>query len=252
NINAWPLNPMGHSSEDIQNRFQWTFPIVVSQHDATVLYVGGSKLFKSTNEGQSFTIISPELARRDPKTMGASGGPITKDQTGVETYGTIFALAESPKNRNILWAGTDDGYIWITRDGGANWTNVTPREIGDFARVSIIDASSFDEGTAYVASNRFGLDDFAPYLWKTTDYGATWTKIVTGIDAEHFTRTIRHDPERRGLLYAGTERGVYVSFDDGSYWQPLQLNLPPVPVHDLVVKEGDLVAGTHGRSFWIL
>lgn len=252
NINAWPLNPMGHSSEDIQNRFQWTFPIVVSSHDPTVLYVAGSKLFKSTNEGQSFTIISPELARRDPKTMGASGGPITKDQTGVETYGTIFALAESPKNRNVLWAGTDDGYIWITRDGGANWTNVTPRDIGDFARISIINASSFDEGTAYVAANRFQLDDFTPSLWKTTDYGATWTKIVTGIASEHFTRVIRHDPARRGLLYAGTERGVYVSFDDGANWQPLQLNLPPVPVHDLVVKEGDLVAGTHGRSFWIL
>ncbi len=252
NINAWPLNPMGHSSEDIQNRFQWTFPIVVSAHDPTVLYVAGSRLFKSTNEGQSFSIISPELARRDPKTMGPSGGPITKDQTGVETYGTIFALAESPKNRNILWAGTDDGYIWITRDGGANWTNVTPRNIGDFARVSIIDASSFDEGTAYAAANRFQLDDFSPSLWKTTDYGATWTKIVSGIPSEEFTRVIRHDPARRGLLYAGTERGVHVSFDDGANWQKLQLNLPPVPVHDLVVKEGDLVAGTHGRSFWIL
>jgi photosystem II stability/assembly factor-like uncharacterized protein len=252
NINAWPLNPMGHSSEDIRYRFQWTFPIVVSQHDPSVLYVAGSVLFKSTNEGQSFSIISPELARRDPRTMGASGGPITKDQTGVETYGTIFALAESPKNRNVLWAGTDDGYIWITRDGGANWRNVTPRAIGDFARVSIIDASSFDEGTAYVAANRFQLDDFSPSLWKTTDFGATWTKIVNGIGAEEFTRTIRHDPERRGLLYAGTERGVWVSFDDGANWQSLQRNLPPVPVHDLVVKEGDLVAGTHGRSFWIL
>jgi photosystem II stability/assembly factor-like uncharacterized protein len=252
NINAWPLNPMGHSSEDIQYRFQWTFPIVVSEHDPKVLYVGGSRLFKSTNEGQSFTMISPELARRDPRTMGASGGPITKDQTGVETYGTIFTLAESPKNANLLWAGTDDGYIWITRDAGANWTNVTPRDIGDFARISIIDASSFDEGTAYVAANRFQLDDFSPSLWRTTDYGATWTKIVTGIVNDEFTRVIRHDPARRGLLYAGTERGVWMSYNDGANWQKLQLNLPPVPVHDLVVKEGDLVAGTHGRSFWIL
>ncbi len=252
NINAWPLNPMGHSSEDIQYRFQWTFPIVVSQHDPKVLYVGGSRLFKSTNEGQSFAMISPELARRDPRTMGASGGPITKDQTGVETYGTIFTLAESPVNGRTLWAGTDDGYIWITRDGGANWTNVTPRNIGDFARVSIIDASKFNEGTAYVAANRFQLDDFSPSLWKTSDFGATWTKIVTGMPATEFTRVVREDPERRGLLYAGTERGVWVSFNDGANWQPLQRNLPPVPVHDLVIKEGDLVAGTHGRSFWIM
>lgn len=252
NINAYPLNPMGHSSEDIRYRFQWTFPIVVSQHDSKVLYVGGSRLFKSTNEGQSFTMISPELARRDPRTMGASGGPITKDQTGVETYGTIFTLSESPKNAQLLWAGTDDGYIWITRNGGTNWTNVTPRDIGDFTRVSIIEASSFDEGTAYVAANRFQQDDFAPSLWRTTDYGVTWTKIVTGIPADEFTRVIRHDPARRGLLYAGTERGAWVSFNDGANWQSLQRNLPPVPVHDLVVKEGDLVAGTHGRSFWIL
>lgn len=252
NINAYPLNPMGHSSEDIQYRFQWTFPIVVSQHDNKVLYVAGSRLFKSTNEGQSFSMISPELARRDPRTMGASGGPITKDQTGVETYGTIFTLSESPKNAQVLWAGTDDGYIWITRNGGTNWTNITPRDIGDFTRVSIIDASSFDEGTAYVAGNRFQQDDFSPLMWRTTDYGATWTKIVTGIPAEEFVRVIRHDPARRGLLYAGTERGAWVSFNDGANWQSLQRNLPPVPVHDLVVKEGDLVAGTHGRSFWIL
>jgi photosystem II stability/assembly factor-like uncharacterized protein len=252
NINAWPLNPMGHSSEDIQYRFQWTFPIVVSQHDPQVLYVAGSVLFKSTNEGQSFTKISPELARRDSRTMGPSGGPITRDQTGVETYGTIFTLSESPKNARVLWAGTDDGYIWITRDAGATWADITPRDIGDFTRVSIIDASSFDEGTAYVAANRFQLDDFAPSLWRTTDYGVTWTKIVTGIPSEEFTRVIRHDPARRGLLYAGTERGVWVSFNDGANWQSLQRNLPPVPVHDLVVKEGDLVAGTHGRSFWIL
>jgi photosystem II stability/assembly factor-like uncharacterized protein len=252
NINAWPMNPMGHSSEDIDHRFQWTFPIVVSQHDPKVLYVGGSTLFKSMNEGQSFQIVSPRLARNDPKTLGASGGPITKDQTGVETYGTIFTLAESPKSAQVLWAGTDDGYAHITRDGGRTWKNVTPRGIGDFARISIIDASAHAEGTAYLAANRFQLDDFSPSLWKTTDYGATWTKIVNGIAADEFTRVIREDPERRGLLYAGTERGVWVSFDDGANWQRLQRNLPPVPVHDLVVKEGDLVAGTHGRSFWVM
>ncbi len=252
NINAWPMNPMGHSSEDIKYKFQWTFPIVISQHDPTVLYVGGSQLFKSTNEGQSFEIISPPLARNDPRTLGPSGGPITKDQTGVETYGTIFTLAESPLSARVLWAGSDDGLVHITRDGGATWTNVTPPTIGDFARISIIDASRFNEGTAYVAANRFQLDDFTPSLWRTDDYGASWTKIVDGIASDEFTRVIREDPERRGLLYAGTERGVWVSFDDGARWQRLQRNLPPVPVHDLVVKEGDLVAGTHGRSFWIL
>ena len=252
NINAWPMNPMGHSSEDITHKFQWTFPIVISQHDTKVLYVGGSQLFKSVNEGQSFEIISPRIARNDPRTLGASGGPITKDQTGVETYGTIFTLAESPRSAAILWAGTDDGYVQLTRDGGKTWKNVTPRGIGDFARVSIVEASSFDEGTAYVAANRFQLDDFSPSLWKTTDFGATWTKIVSGIPADEFTRVIREDPERRGLLYVGTERGVWVSFNDGAQWQRLQRNLPPVPVHDLVIKEGDLVVGTHGRSFWVM
>ena len=252
NITAWPMNPMGHSSEDIKYRFQWTFPIVVSMHDPRVLYVAGSVLFKSVNDGHSFEIISPELARRDPTTMGASGGPITKDQTGVETYGTIFALAESPRNASVLWAGTDDGFVHLTRDGGRTWTNVTPRGIGDFTRIGIIDASRFDEGAAYVAANRYQLDDFSPSLWKTTDFGATWTKIVNGIAPDEFTRVIREDDVRRGLLFAGTERGVWVSFDDGANWQRLQRNLPPVPVHDLVVKEGDLVVGTHGRSFWIL
>ena len=252
NINAWPLNPMGHSSEDIKYKFQWTFPIVVSLHDPKVLYVGGSHLFRSTNEGQSFDIISPALARNDPKTLGPSGGPITKDQTGVETYGTIFTFAESKQSATTLWAGTDDGYVQLSRDGGKTWKNVTPPGIGDFARISILETSHYADGTAYVAANRFQLDDFSPSLWKTTDFGATWTKIVNGIAADEFTRVIREDPVRRGLLYAGTERGVWVSFDDGAHWQRLQRNLPPVPVHDLVIKEGDLVAGTHGRSFWIL
>ncbi len=252
NINAWPLNPMGHSSEDIRFRFQWTFPIVVSQHDPRVLYVGGSQLFTSTNEGQSFTVNPARLVRADPRTMGPSGGPITRDQTGVETYGTIFTLAESPRNARVLWTGSDDGLVHVTRDGGATWTNVTPRDIGDFTRISIIEASRFSEGTAYIAANRFQQDDFAPSLWRTRDFGATWTKIVSGIPADEFTRVIREDSERQGLLFAGTERGVWVSFDDGANWQRLQRNLPPVPVHDLVVKDGDLVAGTHGRSFWVL
>ncbi|MFN0097168.1 MAG: WD40/YVTN/BNR-like repeat-containing protein [Gemmatimonadaceae bacterium] len=252
NINAWPMNPMGHSSEDIKYKFQWTFPIVISMHDPKVLYAGGSHLFRSTNEGHSFDIISPALARNDPRTLGPSGGPITKDQTGVETYGTIFTLAESFQSKDVLWVGTDDGWVQLTRDGGKSWKNVTPQGLGDFTRISMIEASHYQEGTAYLAGNRFQMDDFSPHLWKTTDYGATWTKITNGIPADEFTRVIREDPERRGMLYAGTERGVFVSFDDGANWQRLQRNLPPVPVHDLVIKDGDLIAGTHGRSFWVM
>jgi photosystem II stability/assembly factor-like uncharacterized protein len=251
-ITAWPDNPMGYSSQDIKYRFQWTFPIVVSPHDPATLYVGGSQLFRSRDEGGSFDIISPPLARMDPRTMGPSGGPITRDQTGVETYGTIFTFAESPVQRDLLWVGTDDGYVQLSRDGGKTWTNVTPRGIGDFTRISMIDASVFDPAVAYIAANRFQLDDFTPSLWKTVDYGASWTRIDAGIPRDEFTRVIRHDPSKPGLLYAGTERGVWVSFTDGALWQRLQFNLPPVPVHDLVIKEGDLVAGTHGRSFWIL
>ncbi|MBX7117987.1 MAG: glycosyl hydrolase [Gemmatimonadaceae bacterium] len=252
NINAWPDNPMGWSSEDIKVKFQWTFPIVISMHDPRVLYAGGSTLFRSTNEGSSFEPISPPLARNDPRTLGPSGGPITRDQTGVETYGVVFALAESFQSPDVLWVGTDDGYVQLTRDGGRTWKNVTPPGIGDFTRISIVEAGHFAAGTAYVAANRFQLDDFRPLLYRTTDYGATWTLITTGIPADEFTRVIREDPVRRGLLYAGTERGVYLSYDDGAHWQKLQRNLPPVPVHDLVVKEGDLVAATHGRSFWVL
>ena len=251
-VTVYPRNPMGHSSEDIKVRFQWTFPIVFSRHNPNVLYAAGSQLFRSTNEGESWTAVSPELARRDPKTMGPSGGPITKDQTGVETYGLIFAFDESPVTPGLLWAGTDDGYIWISRNNGAKWDNVTPPDIGDFTRVSIIEPSRYAAGTAYVAANRYALGDKTPILYKTTDYGRTWTRIVNGIKDDHFTRVIREDPVRRGLLFAGTERGVYVSFDDGRNWQWLQKNLPLVPVHDLTIKDNDVILGTHGRSFWVM
>jgi photosystem II stability/assembly factor-like uncharacterized protein len=252
NVNPWPDNPMGISSEDIKYKFQWTFPIVFSPHDPTTMFVGGSQLFVTQNGGNSYRIVSPPLARNDPKTLGASGGPITKDQTGVETYGVIFALAESPLVKGVLWAGTDDGYVQLSRDGGVTWKNVTPRDLGDFTRVSIVEAGRFAAGTAYIAANRYQQDDFAPILYKTADYGATWVKIVNGIAPMEFTRTIREDPVRKGLLFAGTERGVWVSFNDGAQWQRLQLNLPPVPVHDLTIKDGDLIAGTHGRSFYVL
>ena len=251
-VNPWPDNPMGISSEDIKYKFQWTFPIVFSPHDPGTMYVGGSNLFVTRDEGQSYQIISPPLARNDPKTLGASGGPITKDQTGVETYGVVFTVAESPLVKGLIWTGSDDGLVHVTRDGGKTWKNVTPKDIGDFARISLVEAGHFSAGTAFVAANRYQQDDFSPILYRTSDYGATWTKIVSGIPENDFTRAVREDPVRAGLLYAGTEHSVYVSFDNGARWQSLRLNLPPVPVHDLVIKEGDLIVATHGRSFFVL
>jgi photosystem II stability/assembly factor-like uncharacterized protein len=259
NINPWPLNPMGHSAGDLKYRMQWTFPIVVSPHDPKTIYVGSSVLFKTTDEGESYTAISGDLSRNDPRTLGPSGGPITRDQTSVEYYGTVFSVAESPLVKGLIWTGSDDGLIHITRDAGKTWTNVTPPLLKEreWARVSIVEASRFDAGTMYFAANRFQMNDLEPYLFRTTDYGRTWTRIdgsgqANGIPATQFTRVIREDEERRGLLYAGTERGVWASLDNGGTWFDLRRNLPPVPVHDLAVKDGDLVAGTHGRSFWIL
>ena len=252
NINAWPMNPMGHSAGNLKYRFQWTFPIVVSPHDPNLLYVAANVLFRSNNQGDSFEVISPDLTRNDPATLGPSGGPITKDQTSVEYYGTIFTVSESPVEKGVIWVGTDDGLIQVTRDAGKTWSNVTPPDALPWTRMSIIDASPHKAGAAYAAGNRFQLNDFKPYLWKTADYGKTWTRIVSGIKPSDFTRVIREDPERAGLLFAGTERGVWVSFDDGGSWQSLQLNLPPVPIHDLVIKEGDVVLASHGRSFFVL
>ena len=251
-VNPWPNNPMGHDAADAKYRFQWTYPIVISPHNPSRMYVGSSVIFQSDDEGQTFKTISPDLTRHDPRTLGASGGPITKDQTSVEYYGTVFTIAESPRTAGVIWAGSDDGLVHVTRDGGKTWTNVTPAGLPEFARISMIDASNFAAGTAYLAANRYQLEDMKPYLYKTKDFGASWTPITNGIPATEFTRVLREDPERAGLLYAGTERGVWVSFDDGANWQTLRRNLPIVPVHDLAIKEGDLVAATHGRSFWIL
>jgi len=251
-VSPWPDNPMGWGAADLTYRFQWTYPIVFSPQDPNVLYVTSQYVHRTTNGGQSWETISPDLTRNDKAKQAASGGPITKDNTSVEYYATIFTFAPSPKDAQVLWAGSDDGLVHVTRDGGATWTNVTPKDLPEWAMISIIDASPHDAGTAFVAATRYKLDDFAPYLYKTTDYGRTWTKIVTGIPAGHFTRTIRQDPVQPNLLYAGGEFGAYVSFDTGAHWQSLQLNLPIVPVHDLVVKESDLVLASHGRSFWIL
>jgi photosystem II stability/assembly factor-like uncharacterized protein len=252
-VNVWPENPMGQSSEGIAERFQWNFPIVFSHHDPNVLYTGSQRVWKTVNEGQSWEAISPDLTRHDPSTMGASGGPITKDQTGVETYATVFAIAPSHHDANVIWVGSDDGYVHVTRDGGASWQNVTPRDAPDFVRINTIEASPTTPGKAYVAGIRYLVDsDRSPYVWKTEDYGSTWTKIVNGIPEDDFVRAVREDPKRPGLLFAGSERTVYVSWDDGATWQTLTLNLPIVQVSDLAVEENDVILATHGRSFWVL
>jgi photosystem II stability/assembly factor-like uncharacterized protein len=251
-VNAWPENPMGWNAGALKHRWQWTAPIVISQQDSNVLYHAAEVLFKSTNGGMSWTAISPDLTRNDKTKQADSGGPITHDNTSVEYYDVIFALAESPVLKDLLWAGTDDGLIHLTRDGGKNWANVTPKELPEWSRVSLIEASPFDAATAYLAIDRHQLDDYKPYIYKTSDSGKIWKKITQGIPDGTFVRAVREDPKHKGLLYAGTETGVYVSFDDGANWQALQLNLPTTPIHDLVVKNDDLVVATHGRSFWIL
>ncbi len=252
-VNVWPENPMGQSAEDLVERVQWTFPIVFSHHDPNVLYTGTQKVWKTTNEGQSWEQLSPDLTRAATETMGPSGGPITKDQTGVETFATVFAIAPSYHDAEVIWAGSDDGLVHITRDGGLDWTPVTPPDAPDFVRINTIEASPNTPGKAYVSGIRYLVDDDrGPYIWKTEDYGASWTKIVGGLPDDDFIRATREDPTRPGLLYAASERTVYVSFDDGARWQPLSLNLPVVQVSDLVVEENDLVIGTHGRSFWVL
>jgi len=241
-----------HGAANLEHRFQWTAPVMLSPHDPNTLYHAGERLFKTTDGGVHWQAISPDLTRNDKSKQKVSGGDITLDDSGTEYYDTIFALAESPVTRGLLWVGTDDGLIQITRDEGKTWANVTPKDLPEWSRISQIDASSFDAGTAFVAADRHQSDDLLPYVYKTADYGKTWTKVTNGIPDTSFVRVVREDPKRRGLLYAGTEDGVYVSFDEGSNWRPLKLNLPTTPVHDLVVKNNDLVVGTHGRAFWIL
>lgn len=252
NIMVWPEMSSGHPAKAVKYRFQWTFPIVLSPHDPNTLYVTGNHVFRTRDEGETWETISPDLTRNDPSRLQDSGGPITRDQTGAEYYCTIFAFAESPLKKGVLWAGSDDGLIHVSADEGKSWRNVTPRGLPKWSTVSLIEASPHDAGTAYAAIERHMLDDFRPYLYRTRDMGRTWTKITAGIPDDDFCRAIREDPTRRGLLFAGTETGVYVSWDDGARWQRLQANLPHVPVHDLVIKDSDLVLGTHGRSFWVL
>ena len=251
-VDPYPDNPMGYATKDITERFQWTFPIVFSPIDPTALYAGSQHVWVTRNGGQSWTKISPDLTRHDPKSMGDSGGPITRDETGVETYATIFTIAPSSKDANLIWTGSDDGYVFVTRDGGKTWTNVTPKDMPDFARISLIEASPFRPGSAYIAANHYQFDDFAPYVWKTDDYGQTWTKIVNGVGPKDYARAIREDTVREKMLYLGTEHGIYVSFDDGANWQPLKQNLPDTPVHDIKVEARDLVIATHGRGFYVM
>jgi photosystem II stability/assembly factor-like uncharacterized protein len=251
-LDVWPDNPMGWGSASITERFQWTYPIVFSPVDKKTIYVSSQHLWRTTTQGQSWERISPDLTRHDPKTMQPSGGPITKDNTGVETYAVIFTIAPSYQDSSTIWVGSDDGLIHVTRDAGKNWANVTPPDLPEFARVSLIEASPHQNGVAYVAANRHQLDDPRPYVFRTTDFGQSWTRITEGIAATHFARQVREDPVRRGLLYLGTEHGVYVSFDAGDRWQSLQLNLPDTSVQGLQVAEHDLVIGTHGRGFYVL
>ena len=251
-ISPYPVNADGSGAADHKYRFQWTEPILLSPFDPHELYIAAQVLFKSTDAGQTWTVISPDLTRNDKSKQQLPGGPITKDSTSVEFYDTIFSVALSPLQRGLIWAGSDDGLVHITRDGGKNWSNVTPKDLPEWTRISMIEASPFDAGTAYVAGDRHMLDDLQPYAYKTTDFGKTWTKTTDGIPNSSFVRAVREDPKRKGLLFAATETGVFVSFDDGARWQSLQLNLPVVPVHDLIIKGDDLAVATHGRSFWVL
>jgi len=251
-ITVWPEATGIAGAKDLKYRFQWTYPIALSPHNPNVLFSTGNHVFRSADEGTSWEMISPDLTRNDATKMEASGGPITQEGAGADVYGTIFAFAESPHERGVFWAGSDDGLLHLSRDGGMTWNSVTPPDLPEWTTINTIEPSPHDPAAVYVSATRYKLDDTHPYLYKTKDYGKTWQIITNGIPADDFTRVIREDPIQRGLLYAGTETGLYISFDDGAHWLPFRQNLPVVPVYDLAVKDGDLIAATHGRSFWIL
>ena len=249
-LGPWPVETSGRGAGELKHRFQWLTPLILSPHDPNVVYAGAEVVFRSTDGGISWTAISPDLTRNDKARQKPSGGPLTLDITSVEYFDTVFALAESPVQKGLLWAGTDDGLVHVLRDG--KWRDVTPKAMPEWGTVSLIEASPFAAGTATVAVDRHRLDDLHAYIFRTTDFGASWKRIDGGIPDGAFVRAVREDPRKQGLFYAGTEAGVYVSFDSGARWQPLKLNLPTVPVHDLLVKDDDLVVATHGRAFWIL
>ena len=251
-VNVWPEESTGWAPKDLKYRFAWTYPIAISPHDPNVLYAGGNMLFRSLDGGGSWEAISPDLSRNDPGKLEASGGPITKDASGAEGYATLSTFVESKHQPGVFWAGTDDGLVHLSRDGGGNWGNITPPELPEWSYVGCVEVSPHDPAAAYVCATRYKLDDYRPYLYKTEDYGRSWRSLSGDFPQDQITRVVRADPVRPGLLFAGTETGVFVTFDDGEHWQPLRNNLPVVPVYDLKIKDSDLVAGTHGRSFWIL
>jgi len=251
-VNPYPWFYSGEPAADMVERWQWTFPILFSPIDNNVLYVSSNRLWRTTDGGNSWDLLSPDLTRNDPETLGHSGGPITGDMNGPEVYATIFSVGPGKVDINVIWTGSDDGLVHVTRDGGASWTNVTPPDMPDFGRVSQIDASAFDAGRAYVSARLPLLDDFRPYVWKTDDYGESWTKIVEGIRDDAYVNAVREDPNREEMLYAATNHGVYISYDDGAGWQELNPNLPDMPVADLIVEHNALAIASHGRGFWVL
>jgi len=251
-VGIYPDNGSGHGAGDLRHRFQWTAPIVISPHDARQVYHASNYLQRTSDGGQSWEIISPDLTRDDKSKQKWAGGPITGDNTGVEFYGTIFAVAESPLERGVIWTGSDDGLVHISRDDGESWNDVTPFFAPEWATVGVIEASRFDAGTAYVVFDAHRLDDETPYIWKTNNYGRTWNSIAGGLDSEIYLKVVREDPKKKGLLYLGTERGVMVSHDDGANWESLRLNMPTVAIADLVVAGDDLVVGSLGRAAFVL
>ncbi len=251
-ISVWPVSPIGAGADVLKYRFQWNFPIFFSPHNPKKLYAAGNELFVSTNEGQSWTSISPDLTTNDKSKQKPSGGSITKDNTGVEYYCTIFAAAESPVQEGVIWCGSDDGLIHITENGGRNWDDITPKSMPDWMMINCIEPDRINAGTCYIVGTRYKLDDETPYIYRTNNYGRTWKKITRGIPDDHFVRALRQDASNPNILYAGTEKGLYISFDAGSHWESFQLNLPIVPITDLAVKDNSLIVATQGRSFWIL
>ncbi len=251
-INVWPDNPMGAGADVLKYRFQWNFPIFFSPHNPKKLYCAANVLFATEDEGASWTALSPDLTTNDKSRQASSGGPITKDNTSVEYYCTIFTATESWVEKDLLWTGSDDGLIHVSKDGGKNWENVTPKDCPKWIMWNAVEVDPFKKGAAYFVGTRYKLDDYAPYIYKTEDYGKSWKLITNGIDKMHFTRVMRADRKRAGMLYAGTEFGMYISYDDGASWKKFQLNLPLVPVTDLVIKDNDLIVATQGRAIYVL
>ncbi|GAB2835410.1 WD40/YVTN/BNR-like repeat-containing protein [Ferruginibacter profundus] len=251
-VSVWPDDPIGGGADVSKYRFQWNFPIFFSPHNPKKLYAGGNMLFATENEGASWTALGGDLTTNDKIRQRSSGGPITKDNTGVEVYCTIFTATESALEKDLLWTGSDDGLIHVSKDGGQHWENVTPKEAGQWMMWNCVETDPFVKGKAYFVGTKYKSDDFTPYIFKTEDYGKTWVKITNGITANHFARCLRADKKVKGLLYCGTEYGMYISYDDGANWKSFQLNLPMVPITDLTIKENDLIVATQGRAFWSL